>query len=295
MTINHRRNGIQAFDVCNALILGAFALVCMYPFYYLVIYSLSNSVEAARSELWLWPAGFTIENYRYLIAKPDVLNATMISASRALLGTVITLFCSSLYAYLLSKPQLPFRRVMYRMLVITMYLNCGLIPYFIVMKAYHLNNNYLLYILPTAVGAFYVVLVKTYIESLPGSMEEAARIDGAGYFTVYWRVIMPVCLPVLATIAVFSAVNQWNAWQDNFYLVRNRQMKTLQLLLLEYLQSMDSTIISDINTAAQRANQTSSLSLKTCISVITMLPIMLVYPFLQRYFIKGILIGSVKG
>ncbi|GHU73744.1 hypothetical protein AGMMS49992_13360 [Clostridia bacterium] len=176
-----------------------------------------------------------------------------------------------------------------------MYINAGLIPYFIIMKSYALNNSYLLYIVPSAISAFYVILIKTYIESLPSALEEAAFIDGASYFKIYMRVIMPVCIPVLASIAVFSAVNQWNAWQDNFYLVRNRQLKTLQLLLLEYLQSMDSTIISDINTASQRANRTSSLSLKTCISVITMLPIMIVYPFLQRFFIKGILIGSVKG
>ena len=286
---------IFAFDFFNTLVLGLFALLCLYPFYYLVIYSLSNSTEAARHSLWLMPAGLTFDNYAYLLKKGDVLNAAWISGSRAVLGTLITLICSSFYAFLLAKPALPFRCLMYRMLVITMYLNAGLIPYFIVMKTYHLNNSYLLYILPSAVGAFYVILIKTYIESLPQALEEAARIDGAGYFTTYLRIVMPVCLPVLATIAVFSAVNQWNAWQDNFYLVRTRELKTLQLLLLEYLQSMDSTVISDINTAAQRANRTSSLSLKTCISVITMLPVMLVYPFLQRYFIKGILIGSIKG
>ena len=252
-------------------------------------------MEAARADIWLWPAGFTVENYAYLLRKGDILHAALVSASRAVLGTAVTLLCSSFYAFLLSKEALPGKKFLYRMLVITMYLNAGLIPYYIVMKAYGLGNNYLLYILPSAVGAFYVILIKTYIENIPPALEEAARIDGAGHVAVFARVILPVCLPVLATIAVFSAVNQWNSWQDNFYLVRDRNLKTLQLLLLEYLQSMDSTIISDINTAAQKAGRTSSLSLKTCISVLTMLPIMLVYPFLQKYFIQGILIGSVKG
>ncbi len=176
-----------------------------------------------------------------------------------------------------------------------MYLNAGIIPYFIVMKAYGLKNNFLLYILPSAVVAFYVILIKTYIEGIPAELEEAARMDGAGYFTVFTKIIFPVCVPVLATVAVFSAVNQWNSWQDNFYLVRDRNLKTLQLLLLEYLQSMDSTLINDINTAAARANRTSALSMKACISVITMIPIMLVYPFFQKFFVKGILVGSVKG
>lgn len=284
-----------AFDFVNCALLLLFALICLYPFYYLIIYSLSNSTEAARHGMWLLPKGFTIENYAYLFRKSEIINATLISAGRAVIGTAITLFCSSLYAYVLSKPQLPFRRIMYRMLVLTMYINAGLIPYFIVMKSYNLNNSFLLYILPSAIAPFHVILIKTYVEQLPPALEEAARIDGAGYFTCYWRIIMPVCLPVLATVAIFSAVNQWNSWQDNFYLVRDRNLKTLQLLLLEYLQSMDSTIISDINIAAQKANQTSSLSLKACISVLTMLPIMLVYPFMQRYFIKGIMIGSIKG
>lgn len=290
-----KRHKAGVFEVLNTIALSLFAFVCVYPFYYLIIYSLSNSVEAARHSLWLLPSSPTVENYVYLLRRPDVINAVMISASRAIVGTIITLFCSSFYAYILSKPRLPFRKLLYRSLVVTMYINAGLIPYFIIMKSYALNNSYLLYIVPSAISAFYVILIKTYIESLPSALEEAAFIDGASYFKIYMRVIMPVCIPVLASIAVFSAVNQWNAWQDNFYLVRNRQLKTLQLLLLEYLQSMDSTIISDINTASQRANRTSSLSLKTCISVITMLPIMIVYPFLQRFFIKGILIGSVKG
>ena len=292
---SYKRYRIRPFDVCNVLILGAFALLCMYPFYYLIIYSLSNSTQAARQDIWLFPAGFTVENYKVLFRKADILLAAFVSASRAVSGTLITICCSSFFAYLLTKKELIGRKIFYRMLVITMYLNAGIIPYFIVMKAYGLKNNYLLYILPSAVVAFYVILIKTYIEVIPAELEEAARMDGAGYFTVFTKIIFPVCVPVLATVAVFSAVNQWNSWQDNFYLVRDRNLKTLQLLLLEYLQSMDSTLINDINTAAARANRTSALSMKACISVITMIPIMLVYPFFQKFFVKGILVGSVKG
>ena len=176
-----------------------------------------------------------------------------------------------------------------------MYLNAGIIPYFMVMKAYGLKDNYLLYILPGAVGAYNVILIKTYMENIPAELEEAARIDGAGYFKAFVKVIFPVCTPVLATVTIFSAVSQWNSWQDNFYLVRDPKLKTLQLLLMEYLQNMDSTLITDINTALDRMNRTSTLSLKTCISVITMIPIMLVYPLFQKYFVKGIMLGSVKG
>ena len=251
--------------------------------------------EATRHGIWLLPAGFTIENYKVLFKDSSILQAALVSASRAVLGTILSIACSSLFAYLLSKKELIGRKIFYRMLVITMYLNAGIIPYFIVMKAYGLKNNYLLYIIPSAVVAFYVILLKTYIEGLPPELEDAAKIDGAGYFRTFVRVIFPVCTPVLATVAVFSAVNQWNSWQDNFYLVQDRNLKTLQLLLLEQLQSIDSTLISDVNMAADRANQTSSLSMKACISVITMLPVMLIYPFFQKFFVKGILLGAVKG
>ncbi len=289
----HKKN--TAFDVFNHFILLLFAFICVYPFYFLIIYSLSDSIEAARAPIWLLPRSFTIQSYAKLLLRKEIVNAAFISASRAVAGTVVTVFFSAMFAYLLTKRELVFRRLFYRMMIITMYLSAGLIPYYITMKTYGLNNNYLLYIIPGAVGPFFVILVKTYIEGLPISLEEAAKIDGAGYLMIFLRIILPVCTPVLAAIAVFSAVGQWNSWQDNFYLVRSRSLKTLQLQLLEYLQTMDSTLISDVNTAAQKAGQVSSLSIKTTISVITMIPIMLVYPFLQKYFIKGILIGSIKG
>lgn len=286
---------VSAFDYINVVLSVLFALVCIYPFYYLLTYSLSDSVEAAKGSAWLFPVKMNVENYARLFVRKEILNAFFISTARTVLGTAITVVCSSFFAFVLAKRELLFRRTIYRMLIITMYLNAGLIPYFIIMKTYGLNNNFLLYIIPSAVGAFFVILVKTYIEQIPDALEEAARMDGAGHLIVYWRIIMPICLPVLATIAIYSAVGQWNSWQDNLFLVRDRTLKTLQLQLLEYLQSMDSTIVSDIKTASMKAGQVSTMSIKASISVITMIPIICVYPFLQRYFIKGILIGSIKG
>ena len=290
-----KRHKIGVFDVVNILILGLIAFVCVYPFYYLIIYSLSNSTEVTRNGIWLLPRGFTVENYKVLFRRGDIWMATFISASRAVLGTIIHVACSSFFAYLLTKRELIGRKLFYRMLVITMYLNAGIIPYFMVMKAYGLKDNYLLYILPGAIGAYNVILMKTYMEGIPIELEEAARIDGAGYFKAFVKVIFPVSIPVLATVTIFSAVSQWNSWQDNFYLVRNSNLKTLQLLLMEYLQNMDSTLITDINMALDKMNRTSTLSLKACISVVTMIPIMLVYPFFQKYFVKGIMLGAVKG
>ena len=286
---------LGAFDWANSIILILIAFMCAYPFYYLIIYSLSNSVEVARNDIWFFPVGFTVENYKVLFRNEDIWRAMFISASRAVLGTGITLICSSFLAFLLSQKELIGRKFFYKMTVITMYLHAGIIPYFIVMKNYGLKNNYLLYIIPGAISAYFVILIKNYIQSLPQELSEAAIVDGATYPQIYAKIIMPVCKPVLAAVGVFSAVSQWNSWQDNFYLVRERNLKTLQLFLVEMLQTVDTTLITDINMALDKMNQTSSLSVKACIAVITMLPVMLVYPLLQKYFVKGIMLGSVKG
>lgn len=286
---------IGVFDVINVFVLGLVAFLCAYPFYYLIIYSLSNSTEVARTDIWLLPAGFTLYNYEVLLKDPDIWRAFFVSAARTVIGTILTVFCSAFLAYLLTRKELPCRKFFYRMTVLTMYLNAGLIPYFIIMKNYGLKNNFLLYVIPGAIGAYFVILIKTYMESLPSELSEAATVDGAGPFTIFYKVIMPVCKPILASVSVFSAVNQWNSWQDNFYLVRERGLKTLQLYLVEMLSTLDMTLINDVNTALEQMQKTSSLSMKACIAVVTMLPVMLVYPFFQKYFVKGIMIGSIKG
>lgn len=286
---------IGVFDVINTTLMVLFAFICCYPFFYLVIYSLSTSSLTAIQDIWFWPVGATFQNYAVLLKKPEIWNAFFISAARAIIGTIITVICSSFLAYLLSQKELIGRKFFYRMTVITMYLEAGLIPYFIIMKTYGLKNSFLLYIIPSAVTAYFVILIKNYIESLPRELNEAALIDGANHFQIYGRVIFPVCKPVLSAVCVFSAVNQWNMWQDNFYLVRDRELKTLQLYLVEMMQTLDSTMITDVNMALQHAQRTSSLSMKACIAVITMLPVMVVYPLMQRYFVKGIMLGAVKG
>lgn len=286
---------LGAFDFINATFMILFAFLCCYPFFYLVIYSLSTSSLTAIQDIWFLPVGATLRNYGVLMKKPEIWNAFFVSAARAVIGTAITVVCSSFLAYLLSQKELIGRKLFYRMTVITMYLEAGIIPYFIIMKTYGLKNNFLLYVIPSALSAYFIILIKNYIESLPAEMSEAARIDGANHFQLYGKIIFPVCKPVLSAVCVFSAVNQWNSWQDNFYLVRDRSLKTLQLYLVEMMQTLDSTMITDVNMALQHAQRTSSLSMKACIAVITMLPVMLVYPLMQRYFVKGIMLGAVKG
>lgn len=273
----------------------ALMIVCFYPFYYVVIYSLSNPDKAAY--VFLYPIGLNLDGYRKLFQLNDILHAALISVLRTVLGTLITVVCTTFVAYLVTKREMMFRTFVYRFFVITMYLNAGLIPWYLTMRAYGLKNNFLLYIIPGAINAYYMILIKTYIESLPPSLEESAMLDGAGYITVFWKIILPLSKPIIATVVIYNAVNQWNSWSDNYFLVSDERLQTLQLILYNYLNN--ATNLAHASTEQIEAMGASTamtpMSIKMCITVITTLPIMCIYPFLQKHFAKGIMIGAVKG
>ena len=222
-----RSAGDIIFEICVVTGFVLFAILCFYPMYYVLIYSLSDSSAAVSHGVTLLPVQFTLMNYQMIFLSSDVPMAILVSIARAVVGTGITIFFSFMYAYLVTRHDLPLKRFFYRFLIISMYLGAGLIPWYLLMIKLHLQNSFLLYVMPGAVQAFFVILIKTYIEQLPASLEESAQIDGAGPMKIMLRITMPLCLPVIATIAVFSAVGQWNSWQDNFFLVSNSKLKTL--------------------------------------------------------------------
>lgn len=284
----------KSFECLNITILFIIGTIAFYPFYYIFIYSISSPDLAARG-LTLLPRGLTLSNFTTIFNIDGIFWAFFISSSRTLIGTILTLAGSSLMAYGLSKDLLPLRRFMYRAILLTMYISSGLIPWYITMKALGLKNNFLLYVLPGTVIAFYVVLLKTYFEQLPPSIEESAMVDGAGYFTILRKLILPMSRPILATVALFTAVGQWNSWTDNLYLCSIPRLQTLQLMLLNFLQSNSENAYSQkIVNVAQVAKITPT-SVRMTITIVVVLPIFLVYPFLQKHFVKGILLGAVKG
>jgi len=201
-------------------------------------------------------------------------------------------------AYLMTQEKMRFRKLIYRYFIVTMYFSAGLIPWYITMKTYGLQNNFLLYVVPGAINPFYMILIKTYIESLPKSIEESAQIDGAGFLHIFIRIILFLSKPILATIAIFAAVGYWNAWQDNFFLVRDGNLQTLQLILYNYLQTAQQ-LANLMHAGGQGADPSkvkiSADTIRMTMVVITITPIMLVYPFLQKHFAKGIMLGAVKG
>lgn len=286
----------KTFNVLNNLIMAVFAFVCVYPFYYIFIYSISDP-DKAMSGIAFLPKGFTTANYEMLLKLQDIPNALFVSVSRTVLGTIITIVCCTFFAYLMTITYMWHRKFIYRFAIITMYFNAGIIPWYLTMKTIGLKDNFLLYIIPSALSAFNIILIKAYIEQLPMSLSESAMLDGAGIVRIFAQIIFPLSKPIIATIAIFSAVSQWNSWFDNLLLVSNSHLQTLQLILYQYLNSTQSlsnmSVLDMANGTAAKA--VTPQSIQVAITMITTLPILLIYPLLQRYFVKGIMIGAVKG
>lgn len=290
--------GRIVFNIFNITLLSLFSFICIYPFYYVVIYSISNAANNLTNMTFL-PAGFSLTTFVGILRSKDVTVAIGVSALRTVLGTIITLICCTFFAYIVSKKEMFLRKFVYRFLILTMYFNAGLIPWYLTMRAYGLKNNFLLYIVPSALSAFFVILIKTYIDQLPPSLEESAKIDGAGYLRIFVSIIVPLSGPIIATIAVYASVAQWNSWQDNYFLMNSSPFQTLQLTLYNYLnqaQQFSHMTSEEMGKLTQgNRNIITPDSIKMAITVITILPIIFVYPFFQKYFVKGIMLGAVKG
>jgi multiple sugar transport system permease protein/putative aldouronate transport system permease protein len=242
--------------------------------------------------------GFTFDNYKNVFALNGVGHAILVSVARTASGTALTVFCCMFAGYIFSKQDIPGRKFFYRMLVITMYLSAGLIPRFLVYRAYGLLNTFWVFIIPSMISAYNVILIKTYIEQLPASIEESAKIDGAGTLTIFFKIILPMSLPIAATIAIFAAVGQWNSWFDNhIYAYANKNLMTLQYMLYRYLTEAERLLneIAEQSMITENVIVLTPWNIRMTVTMVTVIPVLLIYPFLQRYFIKGIVVGAVKG
>ena len=285
----------RAFMAFNYLFFICIIVLCAYPLWYVLVQSLSG--EIVSGEGVVWPYKFTLRNYQQVMQLKGLSGAFKISALRTVIGCTVTVFCCMLLGYLFSKKEMPYRKLLYRMLVICMYVSGGLIPNYLTVKYMGLMNTFWVYIIPWAVNAYNVILVKTFIEQLPASVEESAMLDGAGVFTILFRIVLPMSLPILATIAVYSSVAQWNSWLDNhIYTALNDNLTTLQYMLCNYLNQAER--LSQLLAEGRNLNSDQLLTpkgVRMTVTMITVIPVLCIYPFLQRYFVKGIMIGAVKG
>lgn len=289
------------FFILNYAGFALFTLICVYPFYYLVINTVSANDLSAKGLIRLWPEQIHLKNYIEVLKLKGLPEAVKISAARTVIGTCLTVLASAFLGFMFTQQKMWGRKFWYRFIVITMYFNAGLIPMFITMKNLGLTNSFWVYVIPVIVQPFNIILVKTYVESIPASLQEAAEIDGAGILRIFAKIILPTSKPILATIAIFAAVAQWNSFQDTLLYVTDQKLYSLQYLLYSYINqasSLATLIKNSTGTAANvmaLATRQTPTSVRMTVTVIVVLPILFIYPIFQRYFVKGIMIGSVKG
>ncbi len=296
----HESVGDRMVSVVCYIVFAIAALLCIYPFYYIFINTISANDLSSRGAILFWPQQIHFKNYTSAMKIDGLLQAGLISVSRTVIGTIGTVSASAFLGFMFTQEKMWHRKLWYRLVVATMYFNAGIIPWFLVMKNMGLTNNFWGYILPAIVSPFHIVLTKTFVESIPKELQEAAEIDGAGVMTIFFKVMIPVIKPIMATVAIFAAVNQWNAFQDTLLLMTDTKLYPLQFVLYQYLNqasSLSALVNSNSSTslAAAAATSQTANSVRMTITVIVVLPIMLVYPFFQKYFVKGIMIGAVKG
>lgn len=277
------------------------AFLTLYPFYFALIASLNNGIDASKGGMYFWPRMFTLENYGHVLKDKTWTNAFFISVFRTVIGTSCSLLFTGLFAYGLSFKELLFKKVYFTILIFSMYFSGGLIPYFVLLRSLHLINNFLVYIIPLLIDSFMTLVMISFFREIPRSLHDSAKIDGANDLVIFFRIIIPVSLPVLSTAALFMGVGQWNNWFDATFFIQKRELKTLSFFLMEIINKSQLLAMGDQGQGAtaqalsvkSRVTYTPrSLQMATMIVAIT--PILTVYPFVQKYFVKGVLLGAVK-
>ena len=284
-------------DTLVLLVTFLLLVITIYPFWYVIVLSFNDGVDALRGGIYLWPRKFTLANYQQFLTDEKWMNAIFVSVAKTLAGTGLTVLFTCLVAYGLSTERLMFRKFYSVILLICMYFSGGLIPYYLTLRSYGLLNSFLVYIIPTMFSTYYCMLAMSFFREIPAALKESARLDGAGELTIYVRIILPLSKPLLATLGLFAAVSQWNAWSDTaFYAPSNPALRSLAFLMRGVIvqNQVDTSSRAAMMHAAQYSAVTAT-SVQMAAMIIAVLPIMLVYPFLQKHFVKGIMLGAVKG
>ena len=285
----------KVFTVFNTIIMVLFVVITLYPVLNTLAVAFNDGTDALRGGIHIWPRMWTLNNFTTVLQKENLLTGAKISVLRTVLGTLFSLFLNAVLAFIISRKEFVFQRSLSLFWVITMYVNGGLIPVFLLYKALGLTNSFWVYVIPGAISCYNMLVIRTYMNnSIPNSLVESAQIDGAGYTTIFVKIISPLCKPVYATVALFSAVGQWNSWFDAMLYNRmSEKYTTLQYELMKLLSS-----VTNQGTSAEAmknaAGAVTPTSVRAAATILTMLPIICLYPFLQRYFVAGLTLGGVK-
>jgi len=283
-------------DIIILLFMLFIITITLYPFLNVVAKSFNDPIDTVKGGVHIVPRAFTLQNYIGLFeAGSNLPVAFRTSVLRTFIGATSGVLCCAMFAFVLSRRDFIFRRSFTIFLVVTMYIGGGLIPEYMLIRNLGLINNFMVYILPGLINAFNVIVIRAYMDTIPFSLQESAKIDGANDISIFFRIIIPLCKPVLATIALFIAVGQWNSWFDTYLYARNTvNLSTLQYELMKVLDSAQSVAAQDIYAEGLRSARRNPEAIKMAITVIATVPILIIYPFLQKYFVSGITIGAVK-
>lgn len=287
----------RLFDISLYVFLTFIFFVTFYPFWNILVISLNDATDSLRGGLFFWPREVTFQSYVTIFRNPEIWSAIRVTVLRTVIGTAISIFCISMLAYTLSKRHLLGWKFFSFFFVLTMYFGGGLIPTYMVIKSLGLIDSFWVFIFPGLIGVFLMILVRTFIEQLPVEIEESAKMDGANELQIYFRMILPLCVPVLATIGLFLAIGHWNSWYDSYIYTYKPELKTLPAVLVKILNQFQTTgMMSDAQQLAQSSTRVpvSSESIRMAVTMVATLPIVLVYPFLQKYFVKGMMMGAIK-
>ena len=281
-------------DILDWILLVVFIfliIITLYPFLNVLAISFNDPIDTMRNINMVIPRQFTLSNYVYIFEENNLIAPLLLSVLRTVLGAGLGVICTAMLAYVLSRKDFYFNEVFTLLFVVTMYVSGGLIPeYLLLMRTLGLGNNFLVYIIPGLIWVYNVILVRSFIEGLPIALQEAARVDGANDFIIWGKIILPLCKPVLATVGLFMAVGQWNSFMDTYLYAK--ELPTLQYVLYQIMET--ATIKIDPHAAEQMTNAVSPLSVRMAITIVATVPILIVYPFLQKYFVGGMTVGAVK-
>ena len=285
-------------DACIYIFLLLLAAVTLYPFLNALAISLNEARDTSLGGIGIIPRAFTLENYRMIVQNQSLYHALFITVLRTVIGTAGSVLATAMFAYGLSKDYLKGRKIYMKLCLITMYFHGGLIPTYMLIRSLNLINSFWVYIIPNLISVWNMIIMRTYFRSLPEAIEESAKIDGASTWVVFFKIVMPISAPIIATIALFNGVFHWNSWFDAAIYITHNNIKPIQSILNSLINS--SRFAEEIANAGAAAAMTNmniinSRSLTMATMVATIIPIVMVYPFLQKHFAKGLMIGSVKG
>lgn len=291
----------KAFNVFNVCLLTLLCVTTLYPFVYVLAYSFNDSIDTMRGGLWLLPRIWTLDNYAAVLKDDNIVNSFLISVSKTAIGTTIPILMCAMLSYALSDRQLPGRRWITKYMFFTTMFSGGIVAYFLVLRSLGLINNYLVYILPTMYGFHPFLIMRANFENMPASIEESARMDGAGDLRVFFNFVLPLNKPIIATQALFTAVGQWNDWFGGMFFIQSDNLKPAATVLYEIVSqaTFESSGMSSMN---MRMNSAYALgdklstpqSMQMAFVVILTVPILIIYPFIQKYFVQGVMVGSIK-